>query len=83
MSPATWPVGRGSDFVGTYEVASRDLRLAETLAQSDPRMIQLGEEIDLVRAALPEFEVEGFMAGHLTPTFFGSAIRATPVSPSR
>ena len=27
-------------------------------------MIQLGEEIDLVRAALPEFEVEGFMAGH-------------------
>jgi peptide chain release factor 3 len=43
-------------------------------------MIQFGEEIDLVRAALPEFEVESFMAGHLTPTFFGSAIKDIGVS---
>jgi peptide chain release factor 3 len=38
-------------------------------------MIAMGEEVDLVHAALPEFEVEPFAAGHLTPVFFGSAIR--------
>src|SRR5436853_250631 len=32
-------------------------------------------EIDLVRAALPEFEISPFAAGHLTPVFFGSAIK--------
>ncbi len=80
VSPATWPVGRGSDFVGTYEVASRDLRLAETLAQSDPRMIALGEELELVQAALPEFDRQSFNEGHLTPVYFGSAIREIGVS---
>jgi peptide chain release factor 3 len=29
---------------------------------------------------LPEFEVEGFMAGHLTPVYFGSAIKEIGVS---
>jgi peptide chain release factor 3 len=38
-------------------------------------MQTFGEEIDLVRAALPEFELESFAAGHLTPVYFGSAIR--------
>ena len=74
-APMTWPVGRAADFAGTYDLRTRDFHLTTPLGQSDARMIALGEEIDLVRAALPEFEVEGFMAGHLTPTFFGSAIK--------
>jgi peptide chain release factor 3 len=74
-APVTWPVGRASDFVGTYDLRGRDLRLTTTLEQSDPRMQALGDEIDLVRAALPAFETEPFAAGHLTPVFFGSAIR--------
>ncbi len=43
-------------------------------------MITLGEEVDLVRAALPVFERASFMEGHLTPVFFGSAIREIGVS---
>ena len=78
--PVTWPVGRAAEFAGTYDLRTRDFHLTAPLGQSDPRMIQLGEEIDLVRAALPEFEVESFMAGHLTPTFFGSAIKDIGVS---
>jgi len=38
-------------------------------------MVALGEEVDLVHAALPEFNEEEFAAGHLTPVFFGSAIK--------
>ena len=65
---------------GTYDLRSRDLHLVEAVGQSDPRMEALAEEVDLVRAALPEFEREGFLAGHLTPVFFGSAIKEIGVS---
>ena len=79
-APVTWPVGRAATFAGTYDLRSRDLHLVEPVGQSDPRMEALAEEVDLVRAALPEFEREGFLAGHLTPVFFGSAIKEIGVS---
>ena len=79
-APATWPVGRAASFVGTYDVRARDLHVAEALPQSDERMQALGDELDLVRAALPEFDLESFNAGHLTPVYFGSAIREIGVS---
>jgi peptide chain release factor 3 len=43
-------------------------------------MQALGEEIDLVRAALPEFDRAAFMEGHLTPVFFGAAIKEIGVA---
>jgi peptide chain release factor 3 len=79
-TPATWPVGRAAEFVGTYDVRDRDLRLTAELPQSDPRLQALGEEIDLVRAALPEFDRDSFLAGHLTPVYFGSAIKGIGVN---
>jgi peptide chain release factor 3 len=74
-SPATWPVGRAAEFAGTYDLHTRDLRLTHDLSQSDPRMQALGEELELVQAALPEWDREGFAAGHLTPVYFGSAMK--------
>jgi len=50
----------------------------------DPRLDQLvgveaaaklREEIELVRGACPAFDLESYRAGHLTPVFFGSALR--------
>jgi peptide chain release factor 3 len=79
-APVTWPVGRAADFVGTYDLRQRTYRLTRELPQSDPRMIALNEEIELVRAALPEFEVAPFLEGHLTPVFFGSAIKEIGVA---
>ncbi len=78
-APVTWPVGRAADFAGTYDLRSRALHVAPELAQSDPRMAALGEEIDLVRAALPEFDPAAFAEGHLTPVYFGSAIKGIGV----
>jgi len=74
-APATWPVGRAGNFVGTYDMRTRALRLNGDIAQSDPRMVALGEELELAQAALPEFDQESFDAGHLTPVFFGSAMK--------
>jgi peptide chain release factor 3 len=74
-APVTWPIGRAATFIGTYDLRKRDFHLTENPGQSDPRMQMLADEVDLVRAALPEFDEESFAAGHLTPVFFGSAIK--------
>ena len=79
-APATWPIGRAATFAGTYDLRAREVHCATELAQSDPRMIALGEELELVQAALPEWDREGFDAGHLTPVFFGSAMREIGVT---
>jgi peptide chain release factor 3 len=79
-APVTWPVGRASEFVGTYDLRAREYRLTAPLAQSDARLQAIGEELDLVRAALPEFDAEAFAAGHLTPVYFGSAIKEIGVA---
>ncbi len=79
-APVTWPVGRAATFAGTYDLRNRDLHLTVPLPQSDPRMAALGEEVDLVRAALPEFDRDSFNAGHLTPVYFGSAIKGIGVT---
>ena len=68
-APVTWPIGRAATFAGTYDLRTREVHTMEPLPQSDDRMIAMGEEIDLARAALPEFELESFNAGHLTPVF--------------
>jgi peptide chain release factor 3 len=79
-APVTWPVGRASDFVGTYDLRARKYHLTAELSQSDSRMQAMGEELDLVRGALPEFNVAEFAAGHLTPVYFGSAIKEIGVA---
>jgi peptide chain release factor 3 len=79
-SPVTWPVGRAAEFAGTYDLRARDLHLIAPLGQSDPRLQALADETDLVRAALPEFDRDGFLAGHLTPVYFGSAIKGIGVN---
>ncbi len=79
-APVTWPVGRAAEFAGTYDIRKRAYHLTAELKQSDPRLIQVGEELDLVHAALPEFEEAPFAAGHLTPVFFGSAIKGIGVA---
>ncbi|PID42939.1 MAG: peptide chain release factor 3 [Gammaproteobacteria bacterium] len=35
---------------------------------------QLREEIELVKGACPEFDLDSFLAGELTPVFFGTAL---------
>ncbi|GAB3593703.1 peptide chain release factor 3 [Acetobacter peroxydans] len=79
-SPATWPVGRAAHFAGTYDLLNNTLHTTTPLPQDDPRLVQLHEELELARAALPAFDRESFDAGHLTPVFFGSAIKEIGVT---
>jgi peptide chain release factor 3 len=78
-APVTWPVGRAAEFAGTYDLRSRQMHLTAELPQSDARMQALADEVDLIRAALPEFDRDAFNGGHLTPVYFGSAIKGIGV----
>ena len=79
-APITWPVGRASEFIGTYDLRHRELHLSQQVTQSDARMIALGEELELVQGGLPEFDRQSFNEGHLTPVLFGSAIKEMGVA---
>ena len=91
-TPMTWPVGRGRDFIGTYDVANGGVRLLEgggaktgqaeqiDIADLAGRNANLDiaavkDELELVREACKPFELEAFREGHLTPVYFGSALR--------
>ncbi|MFZ5732405.1 MAG: peptide chain release factor 3 [Pseudomonadota bacterium] len=91
-TPMTWPVGRGRDFLGTYDIATGGIRLlegggAKTGAAEQIAIEELGsrnanldvaavkEELELVSEACKPFELDAFREGHLTPVFFGSALR--------
>jgi peptide chain release factor 3 len=91
-TPMTWPVGRGRDFLGTYDLATGGIRLLEgggaktgaalkiDIADLAGRNANLDvggirEELALVSEACKPFELEAFREGHLTPVYFGSALR--------
>ncbi|MCP4615192.1 MAG: peptide chain release factor 3 [Bradyrhizobium sp.] len=91
-TPMTWPVGRGRDFLGTYDVVSGGIRFlegggAKTGATEQIDIADLGkrnanldvgqvkEELELVSEACKPFELDAFREGHLTPVYFGSALR--------
>jgi len=91
-TPLTWPVGRGRDFLGTYDIQTGGVRLlegggaktgqAEKIAISELAgrnanldAAAIEEELALVSEACKPFELDAFREGHLTPVFFGSALR--------
>ena len=90
-TPLTWPVGLGGTLEGVYDLSdARFLPFAKHGAQPEavpgtPEAIagrlpaeagdKLVEDVELVREACPAFDLESYRAGHLTPVFFGSALK--------
>jgi peptide chain release factor 3 len=91
-TPMTWPVGRGRDFLGTYDVVNGGVRLLEgggaktgaaqqiaieelTKLNANLDVSGVKDELELVTAASKPFELDAFREGHLTPVYFGSALR--------
>jgi peptide chain release factor 3 len=93
--PASWPIGGGRDFLGTYNLLADTLllfgrdehaRVTEAVrctGLDDPKLAELlpaaalkklREDIDMVRGLTPEFDLDSYRQGHMTPVFFGSAL---------
>jgi peptide chain release factor 3 len=90
-TPMTWPIGQGRDFAGTYDIARGDMRLMTedskdaksqaldlpALAAKNPMLDAdaIAEELKLVKEACRPFDFTAFREGHLTPVYFGSALK--------
>jgi peptide chain release factor 3 len=98
-TPASWPIGMGRDFLGTYDLFQDSLLLFERGVHDRPRdqivepirctglddpelarllparaLKDLREQVEMARGLCPQFELQSFREGHLTPVFFGSAL---------
>jgi peptide chain release factor 3 len=87
----TWPIGRGRSFAGTYDLAGNFVRRLDAdeapvaaAGPSDPAVTALLpaderanwlEEVTLAREASRPFDLAAYREGHLTPVYFGSALR--------
>jgi len=85
-SPALWPSGSGRDFLALYHLLDDRIILtskAEAPSLGDaaldtlitPQLAAgLRENVELAGAACPAFDLDEFLAGKLTPVFFGTAL---------
>ncbi|MGO4706928.1 peptide chain release factor 3 [Microvirga sp. 2MCAF38] len=90
-TPVTWPIGQGRSFAGTYDLQRNLVRRIDTDDEPqsvsgpyDPLIDSLlpaheieawREEVSLAKEACKPFDLQSFREGHLTPVFFGSALR--------
>jgi peptide chain release factor 3 len=90
-APVTWPIGRGKSFSGTYHLADNAVRHGDSdeawAPVNGPQSDKVAgllpeherdaftEEMELAREACRPFDLAAFREGHLTPVFFGSALR--------
>ena len=91
VAPMTWPIGRGRSFAGIYDLRESSIRRVEDAdttqkvnGPEDPAIAALlpehereafQEELSLAVEALKPFDKEAFLEGHMTPVYFGSALR--------
>ncbi len=91
VAPITWPLGGGRSFKGTYDLERKIVRRLDRDAEpvpvsgpDDPFIKDLldpadfetaREQIELASDGLKAFDEASFLEGHLTPVFFGSALR--------
>jgi peptide chain release factor 3 len=90
-APVTWPISQGKTFAGTFDLRRNLVRRIDTDEEpvrvsgpEDPAVLGLvpaheaaawQEEVSLAQEACKPFELTSFLEGHLTPVFFGSALR--------
>jgi len=90
-APVTWPISQGKSFAGTFDLRRNLVRRIDTDEEpievsgpDDPKLVSLlppeeadawQEEVFLAQEACKPFDLAAFREGHLTPVFFGSALR--------
>ncbi len=89
-APVTWPIGRGRDFAGTYDLRRNEVRRIDRDEEPKPvngpgdsifdELLGSGaaawrEEIELAQGGCRPFETKAYREGSLTPVFWGSALR--------
>ena len=90
-APINWPIGHGKAFAGTFTLAERvvrpvdnDARATHYASLDDPALLGLlpigdrqnfRDSLELAMTGCRPFDLKSFREGHLSPVFFGSALR--------
>ncbi|AQX29982.1 peptide chain release factor 3 [Bartonella schoenbuchensis] len=88
-APITWPVGIGKDFKGTFDlhhnrfrqhddevtpqIVSGPVEVSNLLPEN--QRASFIEGVEFARDACKNFDFQAFCEGHMTPVYFGSALR--------
>lgn len=88
--PMTWPVGIGKDLAAVYHLHKAQLRINDSVeiplevAENDSQLLDLlptaaredwVQNAQFARDASDSFCLQSFRDGHLTPVYFGSALK--------
>jgi peptide chain release factor 3 len=84
-APMVWPAGMGLNFKGVLDLYTDEFvafgtgkRLGADAMKSalpDDVFAKLEEDAELAEAGLPRFDAHRYHEGHLTPVYFGSALK--------
>ncbi|MDC0887306.1 peptide chain release factor 3 [Altererythrobacter sp.] len=83
VSPQMFPIGMGGQFEGILDYSSGTVARPEGPSKefrgkrdTDPTLPeQFAEEAELAQIGYPEFDLEAYRNGDLTPVYFGSALK--------
>src|SRR6476646_1342775 len=88
-APMMWPAGAGLNFKGALDLYADEFVVFDNGAVQGQRIggnamrghlepevfAKLEEEAELAQAGLPHFRADRYHEGHMTPVYFGSALR--------
>jgi len=83
VSPQSWPIGMGGQFQGILDLATGRASRPEGASreflgkvEDAPELPEeVAEEVELAQAGYPEFDLDAYRGGDLTPVYFGSALK--------
>src|SRR5438874_7883895 len=82
-APMNWPADSGLNFRGVFDLEKNDFikfvpgeaRERDLSSLSPTTRAKLEEDVELVRHASSPFDAEIYRSGHMTPVFFGAALK--------
>ena len=84
-APMVWPAGMGLNFKGVYDLYSNNFVPFSSNERVDHAGLnkilppdikaKLDEDVALARDGLPKFDLATYREGHLSPVYFGSALK--------
>ena len=75
VAPMAWPAGHGLNFKGVHDLYTDEfVPFGEAVLPDDMR-VKLEDDLELARAGLSRFDPASYREGHLSPVFFGSALK--------
>jgi len=74
-APMMWPCGMGLNFRGMQDLRSGEFIAYNNQSPRAEEAAKLDEDVSLASDGLPRFDLETYREGHLSPVYFGSALK--------